>query len=104
MSTAFLEIEYTTHNGSTFHEMGTHVIAKIDRRFTVWNQSDQLIQNARFIASTGDYASIKLIGIRYSGRSDQVRPLPDGRKNVPIAAMSKDERASYLAAGGYHHP
>lgn len=105
MTTAFLEIEYTRHDGTKFHELGTHVIAHYDGRWAAWRAADALIQNARFIASSSDYAAVTLLGIQCPGDySRHTYPLPDGRRNVRIAPMTHEERAAYRASGGYFHP
>lgn len=101
----FLEIEYTRHDGSKFHEMGTHVIAKVDGRFGALRATDALIDNARFIASSGDYAAVTLLGVRRQGDySGRVYPLPDGSRNLKITPMTPDERREYRNNGGYAHP
>jgi len=105
MATAFLEIEYTRHDGTKFHELGTHVIAQYDGRWSTWRATEALIDNARFIASNNNYAAVTLLGVRrlgdYSGR---VYPLPDGSRNLKITPMTIEERREYRANGGYAHP
>ena len=107
MPSYYLEIEYTRHDGTKFHEMGTHIIATVDGRLNRYNASQTLINNARFIAS-GHHPKVTLLGVfrsPLSGRSsDTPTHLPDGRKNVVIIPMTLEERREYLANGGKVHP
>lgn len=105
MAHVFLEIEYTRNDGTKFHELGTHVIAHYDGRWSAWRATHALIDNARFIASSGDYATVTLLGIQRPGdHSRRVYPMPDGSRNLKITPMTPDERREYRALGGYAHP
>ena len=88
-----MEIEYTRHDGTTCHEFGTHVITRTDGRHSSWRQANNIIANARYIASA-QYPTATLIGLRQYG-TDRIMNLPDGRRNIPIVAMNLEERQEY---------